>query len=75
MTEAARMAKYGLTSYELELNIACLLKDLQQTAEQEDTLQSIDILDDLMDSNDLGRYQWLPLLIMLTRIRKGSDEP
>jgi len=47
------MAKYGLTTYELELNMAGLLKDVHQTAEQEDTLKSINILEEVMDCNDL----------------------
>jgi len=47
------MAKYGLTTYELELNMAGLLKDVHQTAEQEDTLKSISILEEVMDCNDL----------------------
>lgn len=52
--EMARMAKYGLTTYELELNMAGLLKDVQQTAEQEDTLKSITLLEEIMDCNDLS---------------------
>lgn len=52
----ARMAKYGLTSYELELNMAGLIKDVHQTAEQEDTLKSIDILEDVMDMIDLRKF-------------------
>ena len=69
------MAKYGLTSYELELNMAGLLKDVQQTAEQEETLKSIDILEDIMDRKDLGHYSSFPFVFYSNNVlMMGSQQ-
>ncbi len=54
MHEVVRMAQYGVTAQELERNMATLLKDVHQTAEQSDTMKSHEIIEDLIDDVDLG---------------------
>lgn len=52
------MAKYGISSQELEWHMAGLLKDAHQSAEQQETQKSNDLIDDMMDANDIGTFNW-----------------
>ncbi|ELR23661.1 peptidase M16 inactive domain containing protein [Acanthamoeba castellanii str. Neff] len=47
--EMVRMAKYGVTSHELERYMAALIKEAHQDAEGQDTLKSSDLIEDLVD--------------------------
>lgn len=48
------MAKYGVTSHELERYMAALIKEAHQDAEGQDTLKSSDLIEDLVDDTLLG---------------------
>lgn len=56
-----RMAKYGVTSHELERYIAALIKDAHQDAESQDTMTSSSLIEDLVDDTLLGNTLLSPI--------------
>lgn len=54
VTEICKLGKFGVSEDELRLAKATLLKDMEDDAEQNDTIPSIDWLEDLMDREALS---------------------
>ncbi len=66
--EMVRMAKYGVTSHELERYMAALIKEAHQDAEGQDTLKSSDLIEDLVDDTLLGTSHHLPCFRAFCRV-------